>query len=289
MSRLSSLFAVLLLGSMALWTAEPARAQKPATKPPAGKSAPAAPPAKASSKPSPARPPTAIEPEASAAIERMLRYLRSLNAFTVQAETTIDQLMIGGSKIQSAATVDITVRRPDRMRMNIAGDSQDQQIFYDGTRFTLLDIKPRVYATAPAPESLDATLDMTLREYGMELPLAELLYGGTQRSMLQDVLEGIVVRTARIDGVECQQLAFHQEDVDWQIWIESGDKPLPRKLVITTLGERAQPQYTAVMRWNLAPDTGEALFTFDPPANAARIVFVKPEHWPREKRTIRKP
>ena len=37
-----------------------------------------------------------------------------------------------------------------------------------------------------------------------------------------------------IDGVECEHLAFRNQDVDWQLWVQVGAKPIPCKYVITS-------------------------------------------------------
>ena len=36
---------------------------------------------------------------------------------------------------------------------------------------------------------------------------------------------------ATIDGVATDHYAFREADVDWEVWIQKGDQPLPRKLV----------------------------------------------------------
>jgi len=33
-----------------------------------------------------------------------------------------------------------------------------------------------------------------------------------------------------VEGVRCDNLAFRAPNVDWQIWIQEGPEPLPRKL-----------------------------------------------------------
>ena len=38
---------------------------------------------------------------------------------------------------------------------------------------------------------------------------------------------------SKVQGQLCHHLAFRQEDIDWQIWIENGPTPLPRKFLIT--------------------------------------------------------
>src|SRR5438034_5078827 len=79
------------------------------------------------------------------------------------------------------------------------------------------------------------------------------------------------VGPSSVEGVTCEQYAFRQEGVDWQIWVELGEFPLPRKLVIRTLTDDAKPQHRSVLSWNLAPSFSKNAFTFDPPADAHRI------------------
>ena len=81
------------------------------------------------------------------------------------------------------------------------------------------------------------------------------------------------VGPARIGGVETDQYAYSSGDVDWQVWIERGDKPLPRKIVITSLFDETDPQFSAIMSWNTAPGLKDADFTFTPPPNATSIKF----------------
>ena len=37
-----------------------------------------------------------------------------------------------------------------------------------------------------------------------------------------------------VRGIQCHHLVFIQDDIDWQIWIENSQTPLPRKMVITS-------------------------------------------------------
>ena len=71
--------------------------------------------------------------------------------------------------------------------------------------------------------------------------------------------------------MDCDHYAFRQADVDWQVWIERGKRALPCKIVITTTQDPAQPQYSAVLKWNVAPKFNKATFTFVPPKDAKQI------------------
>ena len=47
---------------------------------------------------------------------------------------------------------------------------------------------------------------------------------------------------------------FARATIDWQIWITTGGKPLPRKVVITNRADEARPQSVSLIDWNLKPD-----------------------------------
>src|SRR5262249_45823182 len=116
--------------------------------------------------------------------------------------------------------------------------------------------------------------DTMTNKYGLELPIADLFYWGDRKSVT-DVTGAIDLGPSQVDGVTCEHYAFRQQGVDWQAWIQQGDYPLPRKLVITTTTDPARPQFTAVMNWNLAPSFNDAAFTFVAPKDAKRITLAQ--------------
>ena len=96
---------------------------------------------------------------------------------------------------------------------------------------------------------------------------------GSEDSSTAGITSAIDLGPSIVGGVTCTQYAFRQKDIDWQIWIQRGDFPLPLKLVITTTTDEARPQHSATYTWNLAPSFNDAAFTFDPPADAQRVVI----------------
>ena len=72
----------------------------------------------------------------------------------------------------------------------------------------------------------------------------------------------------------CDHYAFRQGVFDWQIWITTGAKPLPRKLVITNRSDDARPQSTSVIAWDLKPTFKDSAFTFIPPKGAKKVELV---------------
>jgi hypothetical protein len=125
----------------------------------------------------------------------------------------------------------------------------------------------------PAPPTLRETAEVLAQKYDIELPLADLFVWGTDKAHPEDIKAAIYLGPATVDGAPTDQYAFHEDDVDWQIWIAKGSSPLPRKIVITTTNVPGQPEHIALLRWNLAPKLDDAMFTFKPPAGASRIAI----------------
>ena len=118
-------------------------------------------------------------------------------------------------------------------------------------------------------------LDVAERRHGIEFPLADLFLWGTGKAPVSALESAVRVGPARIDGAATDHYAFRQDGVDWQLWIQTGDAPLPRRLVITTTDDPARPQYASTLTWNTAPNLKDSTFTFTPPKDAARIELVE--------------
>src|SRR5580704_3136927 len=88
---------------------------------------------KAEAKPASAK--SAVDPDAISALQKMGAFLRDQQKFSVRASVTTDDLLASGQKVQFGGTVELLVRRPDRLRMNVRGDRRDEHIYYDGKTF----------------------------------------------------------------------------------------------------------------------------------------------------------
>ena len=225
----------------------------------------------ARAKPEPAKP--AVDPAAISALQKMGEFLRSQQVFSVQARATTDDVLPTGQKIQYLAAIDMKVRRPDRMRIDVSGDRRNERMYYDGKTFTVFGDKGGYYATFPAPATLAELKDVLEKRYAIDLPLADLFYWGTDRDGTAAITAATRIGAANVDGFMTDHYAFRQKDVDWELWIEQGGRPVPRRFVITTIAERAKPQHALVMNWDLSPKFDDQLFTFVPPPNAHQIEF----------------
>jgi hypothetical protein len=214
-----------------------------------------------------------VDPNVVKALDQMGAYLRTLTAFDVEATTSTDEVLDTGQKVQFDGTVHLQVRRPDKLHAEIKTDRKHREFFYDGKTFTVFGPQVDYYATVPAPPTLRELVTVLAERFGIEIPLADLFFWGSEDDRAANLRSAIDLGPATVAGTECEQYALRQEGVDWQVWIQKGDSPLPRKLVITTTSDPAQPQYVSVLKWNLNPKLSDATFSFSPPQGAMRIVL----------------
>lgn len=216
-----------------------------------------------------------IEPRAVDSLRRMSDYLAGLKDFSVRARHTGDMMLTTGQKVQYEGLSDVFVRRPNRLRSNRVGEVADLEFYYDGATVTLFGKRTRHYATAPAPSTLDAMLDDVRARLDMEPPAADLLYADVFKGLMTDVTDGFYVGPSVVSQIPTHHFAFRGRDVDWQIWIDDGARPLPRKYLITTKWSTGAPQFSVELSaWKLGPGLDDATFKFTPPADARRIEFL---------------
>jgi hypothetical protein len=220
--------------------------------------------------------PTGIEPQAEKLLKRMSDYLASRQQFTVKTENTLEVVLTSGQKLQYDSPAAASVWRPNRLRADRKGDVFNQEFFYDGKNLTLYNPKENVYAITAATPTLDAMLDFAREKLDVTAPGADFLYTNAAEKMLKEASSGFVVGSAVIGGVKCTQLEFRGQEVDWQIWIDDGDKPLPRKFILTSKQVKGEPQFTVLIRsWDVAPKLTDKDFAFTPPKGAGKIEFLQ--------------
>ena len=219
-----------------------------------------------------------IDPDAMAALNRMGTYLRSIKAFQVETTTTRDEVLDDGQLVQLDSKVNLLVRFPDKMRVEVTNPRQHRLYLYNGKDFTIFGERVNYYATVPVPETVSKLAIQLDDKYGIEIPLEDLFFWGTPQSKEKDITGATDIGPSEINGITCEHYAFRQKGLDWQVWIQLGDYPLPLKLVLTTLTDDSRPQYSSTLTWNLAPSFNGAAFEFNPPPDAHKIAIASAEN-----------
>jgi hypothetical protein len=206
-----------------------------------------------------------LDPKATELLTKWISARNSPGNFRVEILDTIDRVEESGRKLQYGHRRRAVVGRPDRLRIESTGDLRNRTFIKDGTHITIVDRDHGVYVRAPDPGTIDEMLDVLQSRYGVNVPLADLISREDSESLLTHVATAEYVGLHRVGEHSCHHLAFTQDTVDWQVWLDAGEHPRLRKLVITYKLEEGQPQYTLTVRkFELLDDAPDSIFAFTP-------------------------
>jgi hypothetical protein len=150
----------------------------------------------------------------------------------------------------------------------------ERELFYDGKTVSLYTPAQKYYSSVELTETVGGLVHRLQERYGVELPLADLFVWGTDAAPLDKIESAMNAGQDFVGNDLCDHYAFRQGNIDWQIWMTTGAKPLPRKIVITNRGDESRPQSVSLIKWNLKPGFTDSTFTFKPPKGASKVEIV---------------
>lgn len=217
-------------------------------------------------------------PDAEDLIRQMSSRLVSLESFRFSANVGFDDVPLPDVKVKYTGSMEVTLQRPDRLRVSYRDELTSREVWADGETVTVLVPDAAHWASAPAASSLDATFDRFAADYGASMPLDDFLRNDPYTVLMAGAKAHRYVGLSEVDGTPCHHLIVGQEDVNWQIWIEAGGNHLPRQLVITYKSLPQAPEFIAVMRgWDLAPSLTDSTFQPEIPSDAIQVEFMNLE------------
>jgi hypothetical protein len=185
-------------------------------------------------------------------MQRMAETLAGAGSFSVHAEKLFDVVLLEGPKVQYSGSMDIEVRRPDRLYVSYGDDLSAKELWYDGKAMTIQDHNANVHGVVPAAETIDATTALLRDKYGLFLPLAELFSSDSCTKYADAAGKRFYLGIHDVDGQLAHHILFTGKRADWQIWIDAGEVPLPLKVVVNQVDTLGEPQQTIVLsEWNL--------------------------------------
>lgn len=222
--------------------------------------------------PAASAPPAAAEIDADArgVLAAVSRTLDGLGRFSFEYAAVDEVITNEGDRLQFLHSGTMLVQRPDHLQATRRGAAGEARIVLDGAHLWLFAQQANAYVRVPAT-TIAAAID-AVRDLGADAPGADLLAERPFGLEVSDIVRGVHIGMTAIDGVEVHHLAFRGAQVDWQLWVTAGDRPLPLRYVVTAKTVAGMPQYTVQLRnWNLAPPADATRFAFTPPAGARQV------------------
>jgi hypothetical protein len=216
-----------------------------------------------------------VDPQAVAILNRAVDHLANAKQFSVSTEVWGDIDLEEGVQAQFTKILDIRLRRPDQVQLNVRTTVPKRSFYYDGKNFTLIDQQKGFYGTTAAPATIDETIEKMENDYGVEFPISDILISRPFGDGAKNAKTGQYLGVEPVLGFACHHVAFQNDEVEWQAWIDEGPVPLLRKAVIKSKeGDSSQQVIGIFSKWDFGTELPDFVFAFDPPPGSAKIDLV---------------
>lgn len=216
------------------------------------------------------------DPRALAALKVMSDRLSGAKSFTFHAHNSVPMLGPNLQWVTLLGTARVALERPNKLFIERGGDQTPIEVYYDGKTFALNEPRAKLFAEAPAPATIDATLAELLGPSLAGFPYLELLLADPYAALTASLGGALYVGHSTVDGVKTEHLAFRGPGVDWEIWIGAEDK-LPRLVQAKYVDLGKAPAITTRFTdWKLDAPIPASTFTLGKAAGAQQIELARP-------------
>jgi hypothetical protein len=215
--------------------------------------------------------------QARAILRESLELIAGAERLGFRLDSDFDVVQASGLKLEFGSQRIVTLRRPDRVRIDSRRrDGHEVHFTFDGENGTLYSPDQKVYATTALGDTIDEALDRLITQIGVPIPLSELLQSDVTSAVEERIESALYVGTSTLDGMVCEHVVFGSPEVVAQMWIQRGERPFLRRVVLTYYREVGSPQFRADFSgWTFSPSVPDSLFAFDAPEGAQKVNFVQ--------------
>ncbi|WP_408096557.1 DUF2092 domain-containing protein [Peredibacter sp. HCB2-198] len=212
-----------------------------------------------------------VDPEVVSRIEEMGKYLRGLKQFEVKSNFTFEIVTEDNQKFEYPGDLHYKVMNPNKLYAELKSDHKHRKYYYDGTSMTIYDPKTKFYGQIAAPDTIAELMEQIENEYKIVLPLEDLFDWGTSKAPTNNIKVATYIGETKFGEVVVEQFAIRQGNIDWQLWVTKGERPLPKKLIYTANDDQTRPQFAAELKWNVDPKLKQKDFEFRAPKGSYKI------------------
>lgn len=212
-----------------------------------------------------------MQQQAVDALNKVGSYLRSLKTFRIVADSVTDAVLTTGQNVGFLHRTEMSVQRPNKLSVVITGSRAPKGLIYDGHTAVVFDDTHGYYSKAPAPPTIKELITDIDQKYGVQLPLVDLFYWGSQSDDEKALTSALFIGLDKVQGKWCNHYAYQQPGLDWELWIQTGPRPLPCRFVVTDTTQPSRPQHAVNYQWTLDPTFEASTFEFHPRPGAHQI------------------
>ena len=268
---------ITLLLSLLVATGTAAQTPQPDAKPAA-----AAKPAKSAKKAPATEFKLILEPRAMDLLKATSAKLSAAKSMSFTATVGYEYPSKLGPPLVYTTRYDVTMQRPDKLRIISPGDGPASEFYYDGKTMTAYAPVENLAAVSPAPPTIDAMLMAAYRNAAIYYPFEDLIAADPYRALTDGaILAFYIGQSNSVGGVKTDMLAWANNDVFLQMWIGADDK-LPRRIrAMFAADPLALHHELELSNWQLDPVVAPDAFASAKVQTAGRMAFAAPSLPPK--------
>lgn len=218
-----------------------------------------------------------VEPKAMAILHAACDTLSAAPTMSFTAIDTYERAARNGQPLFYTTESQVTLQRPDKLRVIKTGDGVPDEFYYNGKTMTAYIPSSNLVAVSDAPHTIDDMLDAAWDVAGIYFPFSDVMVSHPCAVLDKNVTSAFYVGQSVVVGdTVTDMVAIAGDGLQAELWIGAKDH-LPRMIRVSYPYEPARAHYqTDYADWHLGAAVDAGTFASDKAAHAARITFMPP-------------
>lgn len=171
-----------------------------------------------------------LEPRAVELLQAMSQRLGAAKNLSFTAVASYEYPSRLGPPIVYSVRYDVTLQRPNQLRIVVPGDGPAFEFTFDGKEMVAFAPKENLVAVADAPPTLEGALKKAFDSAAIYFPFTDLLLADPYAAISPGAVTAFVVGpSAIVGGVQTDMLVWASNEVFLQVWLGAEDR-LPRRI-----------------------------------------------------------
>ncbi len=230
-------------------------------------------------KETPAPPPVqmTIEPKAIEILKAACDRLAAARSMRFTAVVTYENPSRLGTPLVYTTESDVTLQRPDKLRVITPADGPATEFYYDGKLMMAFAPAENLVAVADAPPAIDGALKAAFETADIYYPFTDLIVADPYKAVSDGMIMAFYIGQSKVvGGTTTDMVAYADNDVFVQVWVGTEDK-LPRMVRAVYRADRARLRHQLEFSdWKLDLDVSGVAFAPVNASGAMPIEFSRP-------------
>jgi len=233
--------------------------------------------AKSMSKETPPAVQLGLEPKAVDILKAASSRLAAARTMSFTAVVSYESPSRLGPPIVYTTRSEVTLQRPDKLRVITPGDGPATEFYYNGKTMTAFSPVEDLVAVAEAPPTIDAALKVAFDSAAIYFPFTNMIAADPYKHISDGLILAFYIGQSQvIGGTTTDMVAYANNNVFLQVWIGTEDK-LPRMIRGVYRSDKAHLRHQLEFsNWQLDVAVPEDAFASKSAASAKPLAFANP-------------